>query len=258
MGFNKQFCEASSPLSLTDSPGGNYANNTASWVNYTTPITATSPRIYRYTVNFNARYNLEINYDYFLLVGSNNNADWNILDYWTGTQATFTPISSSELTYMAEVFPSFYFGFGLLSDSSVNYDGVYIDDVQLIRESIAINNYGYGYMSGTSMASPHVAGVAGLVLSANPSLTYSQIRDIILSNVDAKASLSGQVSTGGRLNAFKAVSGTTMSPPSGLLATAASSDQINLSWTDNSSTETGFRIEREQAAQPALTAKLQQ
>ena len=245
---------ASSPPSLTDSPGGNYANNTASWVNYTTPITATSPRIYRYTVNFNARYNLEINYDYFLLVGSNNNADWNILDYWTGTQATFTPISSSELTYMAEVFPSFYFGFGLLSDSSVNYDGVYIDDVQLIRESIAINNYGYGYMSGTSMASPHVAGVAGLVLSVNPSLSYSQVRDIILNNVDAKASLSGQVSTGGRLNAFKAVSGasTTMSPPSSLTATAVSSSQINLSWTDNS-TETGFRIERSSSSSGPYT-----
>jgi len=32
--------------------------------------------------------------------------------------------------------------------------------------------------------------------------------------------------------------------PSGLSATAASSNQINLSWTDNSSDETGFRIER--------------
>ncbi|MEK6679967.1 MAG: fibronectin type III domain-containing protein, partial [Nitrospirota bacterium] len=66
----------------------------------------------------------------------------------------------------------------------------------------------------------------------------------ILYNVDAKASLSGQVSTGGRLNAFKAVSGAAMSPPSGLSATAVSSGQINLSWADNSSTEMGFRIER--------------
>ena len=33
-------------------------------------------------------------------------------------------------------------------------------------------------------------------------------------------------------------------PPSGLSATAASSSQIDLSWTDNSSDETGFRIER--------------
>lgn len=32
--------------------------------------------------------------------------------------------------------------------------------------------------------------------------------------------------------------------PSGLSATAASSSQINLSWTDNSTTETGFKLER--------------
>ncbi len=229
--------------SITDSPSGDYASNTASWANYTIAITPASTRNYRYTMNFNARYALETGYDYFLLVGSNNNSDWYILDYWTGTQAVFTPISSSELTYMAEVYPSFYFGFGLLSDNTINNDGVYIDDVQLIRESIAINSYNYDYMAGTSMASPHVAGVAGLVLSANSSLTYSQVRDIILNNVDTKASLSGQVSTGGRLNAFKAVSGASISAPSGLTATTASSSQINLSWTDNS-TETGFRIER--------------
>ena len=33
-------------------------------------------------------------------------------------------------------------------------------------------------------------------------------------------------------------------PPSGLTATASSSSQINLSWTDNASDETGFEIER--------------
>ena len=38
------------------------------------------------------------------------------------------------------------------------------------------------------------------------------------------------------------------SPPSGLTATAVSSTQINLAWTDNSSNETGFRIERKVGA----------
>ncbi len=33
-------------------------------------------------------------------------------------------------------------------------------------------------------------------------------------------------------------------PPSGLTATAASTSQINLSWTDNATNETGFKIER--------------
>ena len=38
--------------------------------------------------------------------------------------------------------------------------------------------------------------------------------------------------------------GTTPAAPSGLAATAVSNSQINLSWTDNSSNEDGFRIER--------------
>ncbi|MDQ3259012.1 MAG: fibronectin type III domain-containing protein, partial [Acidobacteriota bacterium] len=38
------------------------------------------------------------------------------------------------------------------------------------------------------------------------------------------------------------------SAPTGLTATAASASQINLSWTDNSNDETGFKIERKQGA----------
>ena len=38
------------------------------------------------------------------------------------------------------------------------------------------------YWSGTSMATPHVSGVAAMVWSANRSLTGAQVKDIILSN----------------------------------------------------------------------------
>ncbi|WAL59075.1 S8 family peptidase [Thermocoleostomius sinensis] len=37
----------------------------------------------------------------------------------------------------------------------------------------------YGLLSGTSMASPHVAGVVALMLSANPNLTHAQVRQYL-------------------------------------------------------------------------------
>lgn len=64
---------------------------------------------------------------------------------------------------------------------------------------------GYVSISGTSMATPHVSGVAGLVLAANPGLSMVQLREQILRNGDPIASMNGTTSTGMRLNAYKAV-----------------------------------------------------
>lgn len=63
----------------------------------------------------------------------------------------------------------------------------------------------YMKMSGTSMATPLVTGLAVLVKAANRRLNASQIRAVISSTVDAVDSLKGKVSSGGRVNARKAV-----------------------------------------------------
>src|SRR5262245_7493660 len=117
-------------------------------------------------------------------------------------------------------------------------------------------NNTYSSYSGTSMATPHVSGAAALYKSANPTATAAQIRQAILDSAanTPTSSLSGITITGGRLNIGLLLGGggppppTPPAAPSNLSATAVSSSQINLSWTDNSGSESGFEIDRCQGA----------
>ena len=67
---------------------------------------------------------------------------------------------------------------------------------------------GYEEHSGTSMATPFVAGVAGLVLSVEPNLSVKELRDRLTNTVDKLDSLKGKISSGGRVNAARAVGAT--------------------------------------------------
>lgn len=67
------------------------------------------------------------------------------------------------------------------------------------------SNNSYAYLSGTSMAAPHVTGVAALVWSVNPGWTYAQVRDKVFSTVRPISALSGKTVTGGVVNANNAV-----------------------------------------------------
>ncbi len=68
-------------------------------------------------------------------------------------------------------------------------------------------NNTYGTLSGTSMATPHVAGAAALLMDTYPSETHLDIKGRILAGVDRLDGLAGRTFTYGRLNVANAING---------------------------------------------------
>jgi thermitase len=71
----------------------------------------------------------------------------------------------------------------------------------------------YGSYSGTSMATPHVTGIAALLKSQSPELDDAQLRNRILQYVEQKANFQGKVATNGRVNAYQALTSKADTPP---------------------------------------------
>lgn len=198
-------------FSVTDSPAGDYADFADNWLRLTTPIDLSG------RVGCHAAYAMKLaiedNFDFVSLETSTNGSAWQGVDWHALDTAGdgFEQIESP--LYELAGAPTGYLRFRLESDNAVRDDGVYIDDLRVRCIGSTYTSDDYRRLDGTSMATPHAAGVAALLWAENPGASVSTVRSALLTTVDSVPSLAGAVASGGRLNADRAVRSVSTAPP---------------------------------------------
>ncbi len=132
----------SAPTSMTDSPSGNYGNNTNKSTQLVSPVTLTNASVA--VLGFYAKWNIEAGYDYVQVSISNNNGQsWVPLEgryTKTGTenQAYGQPVYDDRSGWVREEINISEYAddpvkikFTLRSDYYTNFDGYYFDDVSI-------------------------------------------------------------------------------------------------------------------------------
>ena len=87
---------------------------------------------------------------------------------------------------------------------------------------------GYGIDSGTSMSTPHVAGIAVLLWAQNPARTPSDVKARIISTAEPVLDLASRSASAGRANAYNALSTPGIPLPAKPVIRFVSSDKKHL------------------------------
>ncbi|CAN5470951.1 hypothetical protein BH20ACT15_BH20ACT15_14650 [soil metagenome] len=89
--------------------------------------------------------------------------------------------------------------------------GAAVDDIVVECRDPGVEDY--GFKQGTSMATPHVAGVAALLLTDDGGLAPGQLKNTLLASADPIPSRRCRTYTGGRLNAAAALAASPVTTP---------------------------------------------
>jgi len=202
--------------SLTDSVGANYQNSSQSAVSLVAPANLSGR--FGCVLDYQMRLATEFNFDFLRIQTSTTGVAGSYFTNgsWTGftTDGKFfdftTPIINRDGGPV-------YVRFLLQTDGSDVFDGAHLDDVAVA--CLQPSGANYDAISGTSMATPHVAGVAALYLAKNPSLrnrtafSVAAVKAALLTSVDPIPALAAKTVTGGRLNAARALGAVSPPPP---------------------------------------------
>ncbi|QOR61544.1 Ig-like domain-containing protein [Sulfurovum sp. ST-21] len=180
----------------SDSPYGDYANNTDASLTYSTDIDLSGYTGQNIGLGACLKFDIEEGWDYLYIEASGDSgSNWTTLGSITGTQSTWGCGGVVIPDYLKTA--NFRMRLRLVTDVDVTRDGVYVDDIAIG----AINpSNTYAYWAGTSMATPHVTGSVALMAAVFSGETVAERIDRILNGVDILPSLNGKVVTGGRLN----------------------------------------------------------
>ncbi len=192
---------ASGAFSLTDSDGGDYTNDTTRWIASTNGVDLTGRQGCR--INYAIRGRV-LDGDLF--------ASGTIDDWGTDRVARAESVDThgqwetwSDGISVVDGNPEVHALFELWTDTSGTVDGVYVDDLRFVCRASNYSADSYWLNEGTSMATPHVSGVAALVRAAVPAASAAQVVTAIREGAAPLSSLAGKTVTGGRADAPAAI-----------------------------------------------------
>jgi subtilisin family serine protease len=91
-------------------------------------------------------------------------------------------------------------GFRLRSNDSGTGDGVGIVDFRI--KALSLDNDSYDTINGTSMAAPHVSGLAALIWTLNPQYSHEEVIESVKNGGETVPSLANKTTTGKAVNAW--------------------------------------------------------
>jgi len=156
-------------------------------------------------IDFKVKQELVENHSLAYLEASRDGIHWDTIAHGSGNSSRWIEQEFSLTDY--DTSPFLYIRFRLTTDGSVGSNSIYIDTVKISAFDPSSTKNSYRFLDGTSMATPYVSGLSGLVKAIHQDYTTLQIKNAILKNVDAESSLRGKILTEGRINAGRTLSG---------------------------------------------------